>query len=106
MSAAGGAPGHPASYPLAVVREQGIEEWVPAGMRRQGNGSDPDVWIDLNTVDFEELLALGIPIGQAARFISQRERRGGLRSVTDVDDFYGLVPSVRDTLRSRGLVLG
>lgn len=60
--------------------------------------------LDLNEVDFDGLVGLGISVGQAARFVSQRERRGGLSRLSDLDGFYGLAPGVRDILRWNGRV--
>ena len=60
--------------------------------------------LDLNTIDFDGLVALGISVGQAARFISQRERRGGISALSEIDDFYGLAPGVRDILRWSGRI--
>jgi hypothetical protein len=60
--------------------------------------------VDLNEVNFEGLIALGISVGQAARFISQRERRGGISALSEIDGFYGLTPGVREILRWSGNV--
>jgi hypothetical protein len=88
-----------------VKRQAEISEWLPGGLspRPPAAGADDNGGtVDLNKVDFEQLLGLGIPVGQAARFISQRERRGGIRALNEVDGFHGLAPAVRDTLRRSG----
>lgn len=105
----------------------GVEEWLPGGLALREpvtagvngaelrvNGSsvhlDPRhaneerATIDLNEVNFEELIGLGISVGQAARFISQRERRGGIRALSELDGYFGLAPGVRDILRVSGRI--
>src|ERR671925_2261521 len=103
--------------------KHGVEEWLPGGLAVRApvvaevhgaeftvNGSSPHArtsphaeaeraTVDLNQVDFEELIGLGISVGQAARFISQRERRGGISALSELDGYYGLAPGVRDILR-------
>jgi hypothetical protein len=86
-----------------VGSEATISEWLPgapATVHVPVNGER----IDLNGVGFEQLLSHGISVGQAARFISQRERRGGIKAINEIDGFYGLTPGVRDILRSIGRV--
>jgi hypothetical protein len=89
-----------------VKRHAEIAEWLPGGISPRVNGDHAagTGTIDLNKVDFERLLGLGISVGQAARFISQRERRGGISSLNEIDGFHGLTPAVRDTLRWSGHV--
>jgi hypothetical protein len=93
---------------LGLMRREEVEisEWLPSGLSPRANGDLPvgAPVIDLNEVDFEQLLALGISVGQAARFISQRERRGGISNLNELDAFYGLTPAVRDILRWTGHV--
>ena len=108
--------------------EHGVEEWLPGGLALRSpmpadvegaeftlNGATPHAsrsghteaeraTVDLNHVDFEGLIGLGLSVGQAARFISQRERRGGISSLSDLDGYYGLAPGVRDILRWSGRV--
>lgn len=112
--------------------EHGVDEWLPGGIalgdtvpegdgveftlegafgpqfRLQGGGPaappDREDLVDLNEVDFDGLIALGLPVGQAARFISQRERRGGIAELSELDAYYGLAPGVRDILRLSGHV--
>jgi hypothetical protein len=93
--------------------EHGVEEWLPGGVAvRQPvapevNGADGEAEraiFDLNQVNFEELIGLGLSVGQAARFISQRERRGGIRELSELDGYYGLAPGVRDILRWSGRI--
>ena len=113
--------------------EHGVEEWLPGGvavrepMAAKINGAEFTVngtpangaslnghpaphaeaeraTFDLNQVNFEELIGLGLSVGQAARFISQRERRGGIRELSELDGYYGLAPGVRDILRWSGRV--
>jgi hypothetical protein len=86
-----------------MKHEGTISEWLPgspATVHVPVNGER----IDLNGVGFEDLLDHGISVGQAARFISQRERRGGIKAINEIDGFYGLAPGVRDTLRTIGRV--
>ncbi len=114
-----------------MLREFEAEDWLPGGIAlRQpppaaGDGAeftldggeftleesrptatlDPDrTTFDLNAVDFDGLVALGISVGQAARFISQRERRGGISDLSEIDGFHGLAPGVRDILRWSGRI--
>lgn len=90
--------------------EHEVEDWLPGGLGLKrpaapapASHAEADrATVDLNAVDFEGLIALGISVGQAARFISQRERRGGISAVTDLDGYYGLAPYVRDILRWNG----
>ena len=108
-------------------REDAVEEWLPGGLAlrapvdAEADGAEftldatrpadrsrpPDTdgaGVDLNEIDFEGLIALGISVGQAARFISQRERRGGISGLSEIDSFLGLAPGVRDILRWSGHV--
>lgn len=105
-------------------REHGVEEWLPGGIALRTtvaaevdgaaftlDGAEPSppqpangATVDLNGVNFEGLIALGISVGQAARFISQRERRGGITVLHEIDGFYGLTPGVREILRWSGHV--
>jgi len=91
-----------------LAREYGVEEWLPGGIARgataaaEANGVE--FTVDLNQVDFDGLVGLGISVGQAARFISQRERRGGISGLSDLDGFSGLAPGVHDILRRNGRV--
>ena len=113
--------------------EHGVEEWLPGGLAvrepiaSEVNGAEFTVngtsvngvplnghpvsdapaeraTFDLNEVNFEELIGLGLSVGQAARFISQRERRGGISELSELDGYYGLAPGVRDILRWSGHV--
>jgi hypothetical protein len=100
--------------------EHGVEEWLPGGLAVREpaapvNGASLNghpaadaeaerATFDLNGVNFEELIGLGLSVGQAARFISQRERRGGTRELSELDGYYGLTPGVRDILRWSGRV--
>lgn len=60
--------------------------------------------LDLNAASFEDVRALGLTIGEAARFISQRDRRRGLRFVEEVETFYGIPAEVKRKIISRGRV--
>lgn len=108
--------------------EHGVEEWLPGGLAvweavaADVNGAELAVngtsvhahsathaepartTVDLNKVDFEGLIGLGLSVGQAARFISQRERRGGISALSELDGYYGLAPGVRDILRWSGRI--
>ncbi len=57
--------------------------------------------LDLNAASFEELRSLGLSVSQAARFVAQRDERGGLRSPEDVDSLYGLPREVKEALKAR-----
>ena len=70
---------------------------VSAGTRGSGD-------LDLNAASFEEVRALGLTIGEAARFISQRDRRRGLRFIEEVETFYGIPAEVKRKIISRGRV--
>lgn len=84
--------------------EQDFQEWIPAGLAAARPARGEARAIDLNEVDFEDLVRRGISIGQAARFISQRDRRGGLQSLGDLESLRGLDRQVRDILRLHGRV--
>jgi hypothetical protein len=113
--------------------EHGVHEWLPGGLAVREpveaeingaeftvNGTSVDgaalnghtasdaeaerATFDLNQVNFEELIGLGLSVGQAARFISQRERRGGISELSELDGYYGLAPGVRDILRWSGRI--
>lgn len=60
--------------------------------------------LDLNLATFEALRALGLSVSQSARFIGQRDARGGFRSVDDLDRLYGLPGEVVQLLKHSGTV--
>jgi DNA uptake protein ComE-like DNA-binding protein len=60
--------------------------------------------LDLNAATFEALRALGLSVNQAARFIGQRDERGGFRSMDDLDGLYGLPSDVLRSLYEHGAV--
>lgn len=60
--------------------------------------------VDLNRATFEVVRALGLSVSQSARFIAQREERGGFASLDDLDALYGLPHDVIDALRQHGSV--
>jgi hypothetical protein len=107
----------------------GAEEWVPAGLERRDPPPplDDDGWtvrpsangsrrpaggarapassgIDLNTASFEVLRSCGLSVTQAKRFLTHRERTGGLRSIEEVDQLAGFPRDLKAWLRSHGRV--
>jgi DNA uptake protein ComE-like DNA-binding protein len=60
--------------------------------------------LDLNAITFEALRALGLTVSQAARFIAQRDERGGFDSIADIDELYGFSLEVRALLAENGTV--
>ena len=81
----------PAPRPIAPRRG------VTSGTKGSGD-------LDLNSASFEDVRALGLTIGEAARFISQRDRRRGLRFIEEVETFYGIPAEVKRKIISRGRV--
>lgn len=86
-----------AATPPPRPRPIGSRRTVRAGTRGTGE-------LDLNAASFEEVRALGLTIGEAARFISQRDRRRGLRFIEEIETFYGIPAEVKRKLTARGRV--
>lgn len=58
--------------------------------------------IDLNSVTFETLRSLGFSVTQAKRFIAQRDRLGGFRSIDQVDGLPGFPRELKSWLHAHG----
>jgi DNA uptake protein ComE-like DNA-binding protein len=61
---------------------------------------------DLNRVTFEDLRRLGLSVSQAARFVSQREARGGFKSLDELNQLYGFPRDQIAALKQAGTVSG
>jgi competence protein ComEA len=61
----------------------------------------PDGPIELNDVTYEQLRALNLSTTQARRLLTYRERRGGFRSVNEIDDVPGFPENLRRELKRR-----
>jgi len=57
--------------------------------------------LDINTVDFEDLRALGLSVSQSTRLIATRDARMGFDSLKELDDLADLPRDVISTLKQR-----
>lgn len=89
----------------AVKRtRKAIAERSKAPVKSAAKKAAADDRVNLNEASFEALRALGMTVNQAARFIGQRDERGGFRSIEDLDSLYGLARSVVEDLKLTGTV--
>lgn len=92
--------GRAADHARQAVAEQHRSEAPEPGMRPASNPGR----IDLNSASFESLRSLGLSVTQAARFVAQRDQRGGLRSIDDLDSLFGLPAELKAALKRAGWV--
>jgi DNA uptake protein ComE-like DNA-binding protein len=59
---------------------------------------------NINSLSFEQLRELGLSVNQAARLISERDRRGGFRSLDELDELHGFPEQLLDALK-RGVTI-
>jgi DNA uptake protein ComE-like DNA-binding protein len=64
--------------------------------RRAGTEADHG---NINSLSFEGLRELGLSVNQAARLISERDRRGGFGSLDELDALHGFPQQLLDALK-------
>jgi DNA uptake protein ComE-like DNA-binding protein len=65
--------------------------------RAEGDGGQ----LNINDVTFEALRAMGLSVNQAARFIGQRDQRGGFSSLDEIDTVIGLPTDLKARLKEK-----
>jgi DNA uptake protein ComE-like DNA-binding protein len=74
---------------------------APSPPRRAGKEADHR---SINSLSFEKLRELGLSVNQAARLISERDRRGGFNSLDELDELHGFPHQLLDALK-RGVTI-
>ena len=100
--------------PVGAPAASGHHESRAEGLEAQGAGAEDagdepqrvataqsGEAINLNTVTFEQLRALGMSITQSKRVIAYRERLGGYETVDDLDAVPGFPMAFRAELKSK-----
>jgi DNA uptake protein ComE-like DNA-binding protein len=80
-----------------------VNEWLPAGWAVQPRPEAAQARpVDVNSASFEALRSLGFSATQAKRFIAERDRLGGFRSIDQVDRLPGFPRQLKSWLRAHG----
>ena len=87
----------------AVDPESTQDDAAPESPPPGRAGTDVDHG-SINRLSFEELRELGLSVNQAARMISERDRRGGFRSLDELDELHGFPQQLLDALK-RGVTI-
>jgi DNA uptake protein ComE-like DNA-binding protein len=82
-----------AAIDALTARVEALELRLANSERSDGsaapNGSRPRER-NINSLSFEDLRGLGLTVSEAARLISQRDARGGFKSLDELDELWGL----------------
>ena len=87
----------------AADPESTQEDAAPASAPPRHAGTEADHG-SINSLSFEQLRELGLTVNQAARLISERDRRGGFGSLDELDELHGFPQQLLDALK-RGVTI-